>query len=152
MNNNLFARASSASLVHIALNGSVGNKKISIDETLTLAELGVQLAANGGEPEYPGAEIAKLNLCGLAPAEVMRKTRELTTAWENAKRAFAQQGGASLGDRIIAKVLEYLRNAHGLAEGANTWTIKAGNLALYPYESNGLVQFTVQGSPQWGSN
>lgn len=151
MNNNLFQRATAESLVNISINASANGKKISINDVLTLRELGVSLE-NVGEPQYPGAEVAGLNLCGqYTPEQVMAKTKEILYKWNAAKRAYAANGGQGLGDRIITAVLNRLRTHHGMSErNADGWSITAGALAIYPFEANGVVQFNVQGAPTWG--
>lgn len=151
MNNNLFARATDASLVNISINAASNGKKISINDVMTLAQLGVSLA-NVGEPEYPGAEIASLNLCGhYTNEQIMSKTQDILNKWNAAKRAYAANGGQGLGDRIITAVLAHLRTAHGMSDKSKEgWSITAGALAVYPFEANGVVQFNVQGAPTWG--
>lgn len=151
MNNNLFQRATGASLVNISINAANNGKKISINDIMTLDALGVSLA-NQGEPAYPAQEIAALNLCGnLTPEQIMARTQDILAKWNAAKRAYAANGGQGLGDRIITAVLKHLREAHGMSEkNKDGWTITAGALALYPFEANGVVQFNVQGAPTWG--
>jgi len=139
--------------VYINIHGTNGQgKKITVAEDLTVAELGINLA-NMVAPEYPGREIAAVQLRGdLTDAMKETETKRLTDNYKKAQAAFAGAGGVSVQNKIAKAVVNLCKTGYGMKEkGDGAWNLTEGNLTVTPQERDGVVIVSVGGAPVWGA-
>lgn len=144
------------SIVLISLSGGEGQNRISVNDSVTLADLGVDPTSMSSlkKPEFPKDQIDQVNSeTSIDPATRVTMITEILSAYEQAVEKYSQSGGASLTDLIVQKVYDYLVDKHGFSRedtGSDAKLIREDELqcTAIPH-ANGFV-FSVTGTSYWG--
>lgn len=132
-----------------------GGQRISVNETLTLRELGVSLINDAAQkPEFPSDKIAAINTNqGLTPDQKKAQLNAAISDYEKAVASFQQAGGMAIEDQIVVAAVEYLVSHKGFSktDQPNKPVIKANELQVTAVPTrSGELLFTVNGTSVWG--
>jgi hypothetical protein len=141
--------------VLINLSGAGGpNGRITVNESLTLKELGVNPnAVEVAKPRFPAKEIDDINRSDhdeVSKAEFIKKIIE---GYQKVASAFAAAGGETLEDRIIHATVDWLVANKGFSreDNENSPVISEEELQVtaVPLADGGIL-FSVVGTAVWG--
>ena len=152
------AAVSSNSTVLISLSGGDGANRITVNDNVTLAQLGINPAKLSvtAKPEFPQADINAISAStSLDATTKVARITQVVDAYKTAAAAYTESGGAQLTDVVVEKVTQWLIDKHGFSKtdtGSNAKLIKTDELqcAAVPI-AEGFV-FSVTGSSYWGQH
>jgi len=128
-------------------------KRIPVNESVTLAELGVDAnAAAAAKPEFPTARIAEVSASALSDEEKMRRIGAVTDEFRKLSEAFAATKGQTLSDRIRTAVINRLVGIHGYSRtnAAGAPFVSEDSIQVLAVQVNGAYLFNVTGTATWG--
>ena len=148
------SQVNASSTVLINLSGAGGpNGRITVNESLTLAELGVDPSAvESKKPTFPEAEISAINASGLDEGTKAQKIQGVIVAYQEAAAAFVTSGGETVEDRIIHATLDYLVAKHNFSrtDSPTKAVISDDELQVTAVPVGNTVLFSVNGTAVWG--
>lgn len=138
-------------------NNGDGGKRISVNENLTLGDLGVDPQASGAtEPSFAEVQLevtAITSSAVLTASEKANLIKEKMTDYQNRVNQFKQSGGMNLTDRVMQGVCDWLVKNKDFTtqDEAGKPRISVNDLQVTAIQTHsGEMLFNVVGSSVWG--
>jgi hypothetical protein len=150
--NNSQVKPTATVLINLSGGGQGGNKRISVSDNVTLAELGVDLSGQSAKPEFPQEGINEVNASGMSADQKSAKIQGILNQYEAAAKTYAASGGMTIQDKIVLATVDYLVKKHGFStkDEAGKPYIKPSELQVTAVPVNNELMFSVVGTSVWG--